>query len=182
MNASNPLLKLLLPLVLCLCMTGSLAAGVTNDLAFYVPFTANMDDAQGGKVAHVSGDATRQNSGGIAGGYLQLQNSTSITPEQFIDFEDVAIGASDFSVSIWVRSTDASAGQAEGDVAFFSNKDWDSGGNQGWVLGRAANDAIKSRFQWNFRNPAGDRDIIGTTGGNTHAFQVGSSHILVILD
>src|SRR6266550_902367 len=157
MNASNPFLKPLLALAMCLGMCGNSIASVTNDLAFYVPFSASMDDVQGGKVAHVSGDATRQNSGGIAGGYLQLQNSTSITPEQFIDFEDVAIGASDFSVSIWVRSTDASAGQAEGDVSFFSNKDWDSGGNQGWVLARAANGAIKSRFQWNFRTPAGAR-------------------------
>src|SRR5262245_24443500 len=128
MNSRNYLLKALLALAMCLGVCGkSDASTVTNDLVFYVPFTAGMDDVQGGKVAHVNGDAVRQGSGGIAGGYLQLQNNTTITPEQFIDFDDVTIGASDFSVSIWVRSTDASAGQAEGDVSFFSNKDWDSG-------------------------------------------------------
>src|SRR2546423_675470 len=99
MNSSNSLLKLLLPFVICLCLAGKSTAAVTDGLVFYVPFTADMNDVQGGQLAHVNGDATWQSSGGIAGGYLQLQNSTTITPEQSIDFSDVAIGASDFSVS-----------------------------------------------------------------------------------
>src|SRR5207253_2225387 len=71
------------------------------------------------------------------------------------------------------------AGQAEGDVSFFSNKDWDSGGNQGWVLARAANDAIKNRFQWNFRTPAGPRADIDPSGENAIVFDGNWHHIVV---
>ena len=181
MHAPKSLSRLFLALALGLINTlaGKLSAGVTNDLVFYVPFTSTMDDVQGGQTAHVNGDATRQDSGGIAGGYLQLHNDTVITPEQFIDFADVPIGASDFSVSIWVRSTDASAGQAENDVAFFSNKDWDSGGNLGWVLARGANDAVKNKFQWNFTALSGHRSDLDPSGDDAIVFDGNWHHIVV---
>jgi hypothetical protein len=152
------------------------SAAVTNDLVFYAPFSTDVNDVQGGRVAHVNGDAQRITSGGAVGGYLQLQNGT-IDPEQFIDFEDPVIGTSDFSVSIWVRSTDAANNQSTTDVAFFSNKDWDSGGNTGWVLARAANDGIKSRFQWNFA--AGGRKDFDPAGDDAVVFDGNWHHIVV---
>ena len=179
MKRTTSLLEAVLVCSVCLGFALPSRAGLVDGLAFYVPFTDSVDDVQGGQSAHVNGDATRQNSGGIAGGYLQLQNSTTILPEQYIDFPDVPIGTSDFSVSIWVRSTDASAGQAENDVSFFSNKDWDSGGNQGWVLARGASDAVKNKFQWNFATSIGGRADLDPSGDNAIVFDGKWHHIVV---
>lgn len=99
--------------------------------------------------------------------------------DQSIDFPDVPIGASDFSVSIWVRSSDPSPGQAQPDVALISNKDWDSGGNYGWVLARGAGSA-NPRLQWNFSTPAGSRADFDPADANAAVFDGNWHHIAVI--
>ena len=159
-------------------LAGTLSAAITDDLVFYVPFTSDMDDMQNGQIATVKGDATRQSAGGLVGDYLHLHNDAA-TPDQSIDFPDVPIGASDFSVSIWVRSSDPSPGQAQPDVALISNKDWDSGGNYGWVLARGAGGA-NPRLQWNFSTPAGSRADFDPADANAAVFDGNWHHIAVI--
>lgn len=58
--------------------------------------------------------------------------------------------ATDFSVAFWTRFTNWT-----GDPVFVGNKDWRSGGNQGWVVATAGN----GRLQWNL----GDGDAGGRT-------------------
>lgn len=62
----------------------------------------------------------------------------------------------DFTVSLWVQLNDFS-----GDPAFFSNKDWFSGDNTGYVLATSS----ERGFQWNFKEAFGDRvDYDGPSG------------------
>ncbi len=56
----------------------------------------------------------------------------------------------DFTVSFWTRFTNWS-----GDPSLIGNKDWRSGGNQGWMVATAGN----GRLQWNL----GDGDAGGRT-------------------
>ena len=56
----------------------------------------------------------------------------------------------DFSVAFWTRFTNWT-----GDPVLIGNKDWRSGGNQGWVVATAGN----GRLQWNL----GDGDAGGRT-------------------
>lgn len=56
----------------------------------------------------------------------------------------------DFTLSFWTRFTNWT-----GDPVFIANKDWRSGGNQGWVVATAGN----GRLQWNL----GDGDSGGRT-------------------
>jgi len=56
----------------------------------------------------------------------------------------------DFSVAFWTRFTNWT-----GDPALIGNKDWRSGGNQGWLIATAGN----GRLQWNL----GDGDAGGRT-------------------
>jgi hypothetical protein len=75
----------------------------------------------------------------------------------------------DFSIAFWAK-----AGAWSGDPSFIGNKDWDSGGNQGYVL--ATDD--DGHFQWNVAGPPGDRkDYDGPPGlfsdNNWHHVAVG---------
>jgi len=168
-----------IPVGLLLALTSAANASLTNDLVFYAPFSATMNDVQNGGVATVHGAATRLDSGGACGGFLSLQNSTNIVPEQFIDFPDVVIGTNDFSVQIWVRSTDPRAAQAEDDVAFFSNKDWNSGWNPGWVLALGDHYWLTNRFEWNLSGLTFGRCDFDPTGRNALVFD-GRWHQIVV--
>lgn len=134
-------------------------AALSDGLVFYAPFSSSFNDIVGGKPGTAEGGAAQVPSDGIQGGYLRLVNSAS-SPEQRVVFPDVTIGTSDFTVQIWIRGTDFTAGQAQSDPAFISNKDWDSGGNLGWVI--ADGTGSTSQYQWNFNTTAqgaGRRDF-----------------------
>ncbi len=66
----------------------------------------------------------------------------------------------------WVKFT-----RWKGDPAFISNKNWNAGGNPGYVLATAGNGG----FQWNFTDGTGRRDYDGPGGisdGNWHHLAV----------
>jgi hypothetical protein len=82
--------------------------------------TANHATVGAGSPQFVEGRFGRGVSINGAQEHLTLGN-----PEE-LQFGDDA----DFTVAFWVRST----GNQQGDPAIISNKDWDSGSNQGWVI------------------------------------------------
>ena len=63
-------------------------------------------------------------------------------------------GDVNLTVSLWVKFT-----AWKGDPSFISNKDWNSGGNLGWVLATAGD----GRFQWNFTDGTGRHDYDADT-------------------
>ena len=75
---------------------------------------------------------------GVSGKAIHLVNSDSVAgvseqAEQYIDFgkpEDLQFGTEDFSLAFWFKTEPHSK---EG--AVISNKNWDSGGNQGFNIG-----------------------------------------------
>ncbi len=82
---------------------------------------------------------------------------------------DLNFGTStDFSISFWTKLNTWS-----GDPSFVGNKDWNSGGNQGYVL--ATDD--DGHFQWNLAGaPGGRKDYDGPPG----AFSDNAWHFVVV--
>jgi hypothetical protein len=64
--------------------------------------------------------------------------------------------ATDFTVSFWAKSASIS-----GDPAWFGNKNWDAGGNPGYVIA-SDNDG---RIQWNLAGAPGGRKDYDSAGG-----------------
>jgi phospholipase C len=144
------------------------AQSLTNGLVFYAPFTSNLNDVQGGRAATSAGAAVLVTSGGVSGGFLRLTNSAS-GAEQYVYYSDPTPTTGDFSFQCWVRSFDPQNGQPAGDPAIVANKDWDSGGNVGWVLAREIDSSNLDKFQWNLNTSGGTRadlDPLGNAGAS----------------
>lgn len=175
------------PLVYCAIVTALLAAGqglraqnLTNNLIFYTPFSSSLNDIQGGRTATVGGAASRQTSGGIAGGYLQLQNSSGGKAEQWVYYPDPTPATNDFSVQVWVRSSDPQNGQAQPDFPIVANKDWGSGANVGWVAAREDGSLDGDKFQWNMNSQGGSRIDLDPYGNTNATVFDGTWHQLLI--
>ncbi len=155
------------------------AQPLTNNLTFYAPFSSSLNDVQGGRIATVGGSAARQTSGGIAGGYLQLQNGSGGKAKQWVYYSDPTPATDDFSVQIWVRSTDPQNGQAQPDMPMIANKDWNTGANVGWVLARE-DGTDGDKFQWNMNTPGGSRIDLDPYGNTNATVFDGTWHQLLI--
>ena len=80
--------------------------------------------------------------------FTSAQNGSSFNYVSLGKPADLNFGdTNDFSVSFWAK---AAAGTWRGDPAFIGNKNWNSGGNNGWI---AANNG-GGEFQWNYREAA----------------------------
>ncbi len=81
----------------------------------------------------------------------------------------MSFGTSTFSVAVWIK---ASWGGGN-DPVFIGNKDWFTGGNQGWVI---AGQTDGSTWQWNWRASSSSRADFETGGviadGNWHHIAV----------
>lgn len=130
------------------------SGAITQDLVVHLPFENNLDDKSGkgnngtalgsttfndgkiGKAAHIPSGADYITLGAPA----DLNFSTNV----------------DFTITFWAKATEWS-----GDPSFIGNKNWNSGGNPGYVL--ATDD--DGHFQWNFAGPPGSRkDYDGPPG------------------
>ena len=78
------------------------------------------------------------------------------------DANDLELRSDDFTISAWVKGTDFEApshGNASAyDPAVVSNKDWDSGGNSGWVIDVDTNSGYDSA-EWNIGDGSNRSDI-----------------------
>ncbi len=71
---------------------------------------------------------------------------------------DLRFGAdTDFTISFWIK---ASAGWT-GDPSLISNKNWSSGGNQGWII---AQEQAGDDWQWNFKGADSGRKDFDPSG------------------
>lgn len=105
---------------------------------------------------------------GINGSALNLaQNAANTDVHDYVilatsgDPTDLEFGATtDFSVSVWIKGTDFSVGEGTYDAAIISNKDWNSGGNAGWVMDINTG---TNQLEWNIGG--GGRADYDPTGG-----------------
>jgi hypothetical protein len=128
---------------------------ISQDLVVHLKFDNDLNDASG-----------RGNNGSSVGLVTFSQGKVGPNAVHISSGSDyVTLGApadlnfgaaTDFSVVFWARAV-----AWDGDPSFVGNKDWDSGGNQGWVI--ATDD--DGHFQWNFAGPPGSRkDYDGPPG------------------
>ena len=163
---------------------GLTAQTLTNNLTFYAPFSGgSLNDVAGGLTGNAMNSPTLKPSGGIGagGGYVHLYNDSS-SPVQCVWYSDPTPSTSDFSIQLWVRSTDSSSpqnGQTEPDVSLMANKDWASGANVGWVLAREDGAADGDKFQWNMNTTGGTRKDFDPRDASSIVFD-GNWHQIVI--
>lgn len=127
---------------------------ITQDLVTHLAFENDLIDSSG-----------RSNNGYPVGSPTfsdgKIGRALHLTAEgDYVSLEapaDLGFGTDvSFSISFWAKLTDWG-----GDPSFISNKDWNSGGNQGFVL--ATDD--DGRLQWNLAGPPGGRKDYDGPGG-----------------
>ena len=121
-------------------------AYVTNfitdkELVHYLPFDGNADDMCGGQTSVV------RKLYYIEDGYFG--QSVSLV-DGYASIESYAPGTDSFSVSLWLKT-----GGVSSDPALFSNKNWDYGGNPGYILSINSGSAVK----FNLGNGSGRVDV-----------------------
>lgn len=133
---------------------------IGQDLARYYRFEGNLVDTATGANASIGmnsdSDPATPMTDGKFGGYLQINdsgggsnNSSYITiPKR----SDLALGNNDnLTVSLWFRSHGAQGG----DPVIIGNKNWNSGGNPGWLL--LSNEGADNSFGANISSSSSDR-------------------------
>lgn len=126
---------------------------VAESLVAYLPFDGDVWD-RSGRGNHGTPVGSPSFAPGKLGPALAVSSLKDGTSFHYVTLgrpAELQMGtATDFTVSFWTRFTNWS-----GDPVFVGNKDWRSGGNQGWVVATAGN----GRLQWNL----GDGDAGGRT-------------------
>ena len=141
------------------------AGAVTQDLVVHLKFDDNLNDASG-----KGNNGTAVGAPGFAAGKI----GQAVHVPSGADYvslgapADLNFGAdTDFSIALW-----ALLKEWDGDPSLIGNKNWGSGGNQGYVL--AADD--DGHFQWNLAGAPGSRkDYDGAAG----ALSNGWHHVVV---
>jgi hypothetical protein len=145
---------------------------ITQDLVAHLKFDNNLNDSSGrgnhgtpvGTISYVAGKV-----GATALRHSSAADGSSFNYVTLGTPADLNFGAStDFSISFWTTFTNFA-----GDPAFVSNKDWDSGDNQGYVIATGGN----GRLQWNLAGPPGGRKDYDGDGGTLNN---GSWHHVVV--
>ncbi|MGK0184519.1 MAG: hypothetical protein ACI9R3_000291 [Verrucomicrobiales bacterium] len=146
------------------CTAGFFNGSLEDELAFYLSFDAAILDESGNEVmTDITGEPTATSDGAIGGAYTF---DDTADPRQYLVLEDSKIlqfgESTDFSVSIWVRTTspltdNRDNGGTNFDPAIISNKDWNSGLNPGWVI--AANSSNGSNGEGNLEWNIGDGSV-----------------------
>ncbi len=125
----------------------------TAGLVLYLPFDGDSWDRSGlGNHGRRVGNPN-YTAGRIGDGIAvsSLKDGTSFNYVTVGNPADLQFdAATSFTVSLWTRITNWT-----GDPVLIGNKNWSSGGNQGWVIATASN----GRYQWNL----GDGDAGGRT-------------------
>ena len=112
-------------------------------LVTYLPFDGDFWD-RSGKGHHGLPVGNPSFGQGLLGGALSVSSVKDGSSFNYLTLgspADLNFGRdTDFTLSFWTRFTNWT-----GDPVFIGNKDWRSGGNQGWVVATAGN----GRLQWN---------------------------------
>lgn len=150
------------------------AATITNELVVHLPFDNSYDNLAPSTVVASPVNAVTFGGGRVGPGAMQFSSDPTNSVFNYVTLgnpPELSFGGSvDLSVALWVKFT-----RWKGDPSFISNKNWDSGGNAGWVLATAGNGG----YQWNYTDGGGRKDYDGDAStlsdGNWH-------HIAVVFD
>ena len=137
-------------------------ANITNGIAYYLPFDNNLNGQAGLPITGtpIGNTGTPRYTAGTIGSAADFQNDGNDgSPSDWaVSLGDIEwVYTNNWSFSVWVKTTDTSDG------ATFGNKDWNSGGNVGWVLAASRPDISRSL---NFTCNGGPRRDIG--GADIH--------------
>ncbi len=147
----------------------SLRAAITDDLVVHLRFDGNLNDASGENNNAAPGGSplffnpTQPNSDGVTRQPLVGSGSLDLSYAEATEFatfsntlNDLLFGAdTDFSVSLWAQRV-INPNTGINDPSFIGNKDWNGGGNQGWVLFDS-----EGRWGWNWKGADGGRHDFG---------------------
>ena len=175
--------------VMGLSLASSAWAGTLQEgLVVHLNFDGNIDDTTGHLVGDAAprlvGQANTEGAGRLGSGALKFWSykSADLVPEGQEQFNFLQLGPNedepfsildfgvdvDFSAAFWIKFNSWS-----GDPSFFSNKNWNSGGNVGYVLATAGD----GHFQWNYRESGGTRRDYD---GPSHSIDGGAWHHVVV--
>lgn len=139
---------------------------ITDDLVLHLTFDGNLADS-----TDRGNDGTAVGNTPFGSGRIGQGVNFSTTTEGGRNYvtlgapADLNFGTStDFTVAFWAKYT-----QRSSDPAFLGNKDWDSGGNQGWVFA-----ASGDGFKWNLGHREGFRPNEGVVQRRDSASALGA--------
>lgn len=143
-----------------------LSAGLVLDL----PFDGNSQDAST-RGNHASVTGTTGYTAGRTGQALVLSGVQYATlPAASADLK---FGAdTSFTVAFWIQAPT----QWTSDPVLISNKNWNSGANQGWAIACQSNTANNNTWQWNFKGALQTRKDFDAGG----VIRTGSWHHLAV--
>lgn len=138
--------------------------GVTSGLAVYLNLDNNLNGSAGttNNGTPIGSDPTEKYAGGRIGSAAIFNNDgmDGVPSDWAVSLGDVeTIYAGSWTFSLWVNATNGNDG------AIFGNKDWNSGGNVGWLFVPSRTTAL------NYNTAGGARRDIGTKNvldGNWH--------------
>ncbi len=139
------------------------SGNINQDLVVHLRFDSDNQDSSGRNNHGTAVGSPTIGSGQIGSGALQYTTAQDGSSYNYVSLgkpADLNFGdTNDFSVSFWTKSP---TGSWRGDPAFIGNKNWGSGGNNGWI---AANNG-GGEFQWNYReaSPNDRRDYDSPSG------------------
>ena len=143
---------------------------LTKDLALHLPFDGSYADNSGN-----SRNGTAVGAPGLTDGKVgqSLEYSSNKDGSSFnfvtVGGTPIDFSTTDFSVAFWAKIS-----KWEGDPSFISNKDWNSGGNQGFVVATASD----GRIQWNIADETRTRKDYDSAGGK---FNDGGWHHVAVV-
>lgn len=145
-------------------------SGLKTGLATYLKFDGNLADASGNNVGGTAVGSVSYVAGKVGSSALHYSSAKDGSAFNYVTVASAigGLGSTDFSVSFWAKIANW-----EGDPAFIANKDWNSGGNQGFVLATAGD----GRIQWNIADSARTRKDYDSAGG---VFSDGNWHHIVV--
>ncbi len=144
--------------------------GLKTGLATYLKFDGNLNDASGNSLNGVEGGTVSYAPGKVGSQAVAVKTGDGVF--NFVSLERrLLLGNDDFSISFWAKLNSWS-----GDPGLIGNKDWNSGGNRGFVIATDGD----GRVQWNYRSISGDRKDYDGPGGT---FNGGAwRHVVVTFD
>jgi hypothetical protein len=156
---------------------------VTNNLVVHLKFDGNYTDSSGrGNNGTPVGSPTI--AAGKIGSAMQYTDADSGASLNYVTLDnpvgthpaDLRMGTNtSFSVSFWYK---VPTGNRQGDPALVSNKDWDSGGNTGFVIFNSG-----SGLQWNYTevNDGINANSRKDSGGTSPGIEDGNWHHCLVV-
>ena len=132
-----------------------------HEIVAYLPFDGDGKDALG-KVETVA-NGKLYYSDAYYGKGVDLSDG-------YVTLKDVSVGTSSFSVALWIKTNGVSS-----DPCIISNKDWNRGGNSGFVLSLRSDGDIKFNAGHN-----GNR--MDPAAGLPFDYQKGWMHVILVVD